>query len=250
MSGFIEYDRELFIFGEPIHVPDIGAIRFLTYKEYLLNMSDLGMMRLNVLHIYYEYRKQIKKSDEQALMALEELKEESLLNIVRSNRQFLDAYTRILLLVLDIDEENYADVIGLIFDREDLFTSVRQLVLEMQILNEDEISPNPEIQKGIEMSKKLKSEGGEKQTPTDMISSVTAGTANSFKDVCAMTVLQIYSVYYRLGAMKSYDTTTLFATVSSDAKIEPWNKNIDLWDTQSSTINKADFDKKYGSLMK
>jgi hypothetical protein len=64
-----------------------------------------------------------------------------------------------------------------------------------------------------------------------------------------MTVLQLYSVFYRLGAFKNYETTTLFATVSGDVKIESWSKKIDMYERETSRIKKQDFDKKYGSLL-
>jgi len=65
-----------------------------------------------------------------------------------------------------------------------------------------------------------------------------------------MTVLQIYSTYYRIGAMKSYDTTTLFATVSGDVQIDQWNRNIDLFEKQTAGMKASEFNKNFGGLFK
>lgn len=239
-----QLDREFYIFGEPIETK-LGKVRFLTYKEYLLHIQELSMMSLNVLHIYYQYKKMIDKKDEDALTTVELIKEENLYNIVTSTQNLFESYIKVFDLVFDSEE-----MIAKVFDSEDSFMQYRELVLDMQVTVEDEVNPNSEIQKGIEMSKQLKQQNSEKQTFTDIVSSIVAGTSNSFEDVCNMTVYQVYAVFYRLGAIKSYDTETLFATVSSDIKISSWSRNIDLFNRETSAIKKKDFDKTYGGLLK
>lgn len=242
-------DKELFIFGEPVET-EVGLIRFLTYKEYLMNMGALNLISMNVLHIYYEYKKMIDENNKEALDLLEELRGDSLFNIVRANKIFYGAYIKIFSLVLDEnDEETIEKSMETLFDHEELFMEIRELIMTMNFLSEDEVSPNPEIQMGIEMGRKAKSSDKDRQTPTDIITSIVAGTPNSFKDVNEMTVLQVYSTFYRLGAFKSYDTSTLFATVSTEAKIESWAKSIDLFNREdSSSIKRSEFDKNTQSL--
>lgn len=244
MSESIEMEREFYIFGEPIET-DLGSIRFLTYKEYLLNIRDLSLMSMNVLHIYYQYRKMFDGKDEEALSLIEQIKDENLYNIVLQTEDFRNAYLRIFSMVFE-EEESLIKV----FENEENFMFYRKLVLDMQVTTEDEVSPNPEIQKGIEISKKVKQQNAEKQTFTDIISSIVAGTGNSFKDVCDMTVYQIYAVFYRLAAIKSYDAETLFATVSEDVKISSWSRNIDLFTSEKSYEDKKTIDKKFGNLLK
>lgn len=242
--------RESYIYGEAIKA-ELGEIRFLTHKEYIMNIHFLSTMSLNVLHIYYQYRNMfIKQKPNKEEMVdielfLEGFKKQSLYKIVMSDESIANSYYKIFQLAIG-DE----DSIEKIFDSEELFMQYREIILDMNMVIEDEVSPNPEIQKGIEQSRLLKSSGGEKQTTTDIVTSIVAGTSNSFSDVCNMTVLQVYSIFYRLNAIKTYDTTTLFATVSSDVKIESWSKHIDLFSKETSGIKKKDFDKQYGSLLK
>ncbi|MGG0667660.1 hypothetical protein ABE073_03935 [Lederbergia citrisecunda] len=247
----INYDRDMFIFGESIDVPLVGKVRFLNYKEYLMNINDLSIISMNVLHIYHQYRKMIgNENAEEALEAIEELKKEKLMDIVRSHQNFVQSYIKVFSLVLDEnDEESAVEAIRNIFSNEDLFMEFRMLILEMQMVVEEFVSPNPEIQEGIEASKKLKREEGESLTPIDIATSIVAGTANSFEDVCNMTVIQVNAIFYRIGAFKNYDASTLFATVSADVKIESWSKKIDLFQKEIHGIKKKDFDKKYGSLL-
>lgn len=235
--------RELYIFGEPIET-ELGDVRFLTYKEYLLNAQYLTLMNMNVLHIYYQLRKMTDEKDSEAMAELDNIKKASLFSIVMQLDYFREAYIKIFQMVFD-DKDSVAKA----FSSEECFDFYRNLILDMQIMVEDEVSPNPEIQKGIEMSKKVKQDKAEKQTFTDIITSIVAGTGNSFKDVCEMTVYQVYAVFYRMGAMKSYDTETLFATVSAEVQISSWSRNIDLFTSEGSTIDRDTFDKSYGKFL-
>src|SRR5690606_15562031 len=127
--------------------------------------------------IYYQYKK-ASDGDKVFEEALEELKHESLYKIVLSQDSFRNAYEKIYDLVIG-DEK----AIKAIFDDEELFMQYRQLVMDMQILTEDEISPNEEIQKAIERSRRVKQQKAEKQSFGDIVSSIVAGTSNSFSDV-------------------------------------------------------------------
>lgn len=236
-------DKEFYIFGVPVKT-DLCEVRFLKYHEYIQNLSELSMMSLNVLHIYYQYKKMDVTKDKEFDEQLEELKKESLYNIVLSQPSFLQAYFKVFSLVIDND---YA--IEQIFDNEELFMKYRQLVMDMNMLSEEQTSPNPEIQKSLERSRRVKQQSAEKQTFSDIVSSIVVGASITYKEVVDMTVLQIYATYYRLNATFAYSTTTLFATVSNSVSIESWNKHIDLWQKESHTIDKEEFKKKFGGML-
>lgn len=249
------FQREMYIFGE-VQDFDIGnkktvKIRFLTYKEYLMNMSHLSLISMNTLHIYHQYRKILKNESAEVLDEIEALKRESLYNIVSRSPDLIDSYLRILALKLDIyEEQEVEEFITLIFSDEAVFMKARELIMDTEMLVESEVSPNPEVQKGIEISRNLKSQNN-KNAPgiADVLTSIVTGTAISFEDLQDMTAIQVNSVYQRIGAFKEYDTTTLFATVSSDVNIESWGRKIDLYEKTSSSIAKQEFDKNYGKLM-
>jgi len=241
-------NRDFYIFGKPIDTK-FGKIRFLTYVEYIENIADLNAMALNNLHYFYQYKKyfeQTKRSqDEQREVDefLDIIKNEKLYKIVMSNNQNIISYKKILSLVLE-NVENIQEILS----NEDDFLYIRNLILDMQMIQEEEVSENPEIQEFIDASKEQKSLNSEKQTFSDIISSIVVGTGMPYKEVVEMTVLQVYSTYYRIGQFRSYDTTTLFATVSSDVSIEAWNKTIDLFKTEKAGMKMSEFKKKYGGL--
>lgn len=235
-------DKEFYIFGMPVET-SLCEVRFLKYYEYVQNLPELSLISLNIIHIFYQYKEANKMKDPEIDEALESLKKESLFNFVDSQDNFKKAYRKIFKLV--IDEDN---VIDAIMSDEELFMEYRSLIMDMQILTETETSPNEEIMKAMERSRRVKQANAEKQSYSDIISSIVAGTSNSFDDVLNMTVLQAHVIYYRLGAIFSYQTSSLFATVAEKVQIEAWNKHIDLWATESDTIERSDFNKKFGSM--
>ena len=79
-------------------------------------------------------------------------------------------------------------------------------------------------------SKKFKSEGIEFE---DIVSSVAVYTGYTYEQINELTLYQFYTTFQRIGAFKSYDTNTLFATVSTEKiNIESWCKHIDLFENE------------------
>lgn len=237
--------RDMYIFGRPEETA-FGKVNFLTYPEYLENIVDISVISQNVYHIYHQIRKNIDMDDKNQVKEAELIKEESLYNIIGSVPQYLQSYVNIFSMVLD---NNDGDTIKEIISSEENFNFMRDLVMDMNMITEEEVSPNPEVQRGIEMSRKIRGQKSGEQSFTDIVTSIVASTSNSFDDVCNMTVFQVYSIFSRIGAIKEYDTTTLFATVSGDVEIESWAKHIDLFKKEVSAIKKEEFDKNYGSLL-
>ncbi|MEK4025514.1 hypothetical protein [Sporosarcina sp. FSL W7-1283] len=287
----VKYDREMFIFGEPVYVDGIGNFRFLTYKEYLTEIQSLLAIKMNTLHVYYLYRNQLDENDTQAMSELEELKKMKLFEIVTTQKMLLDEYVKILSIVLDenskrntwsdslkesvnkdieearenayvkdmefteptTDEYNYLllmKALGLIFNDEELFEEVRKLVMDMQVLVEEEVSEDKVVQSFIEKSRRVQQKNSQPQSTSDLASSIVVGSNYKYEELAKMTILQIYSTYYRIAAMKSYDTSTLFATVSGDVQIDQWNRSIDLFEKQSVGIAASEFNKSFGRLFK
>lgn len=243
----LDYDKNLFIFGEEVGTK-FGVIRFLTYREFLSHTSEISLISQNSLHIYYNLKNQLgKQASKESLEALSHLKEADLLEIVLSTNQLLNAYLKIFQLVFDRNEDMQFEQL---FHSRESFYFIRNLVMDMNVITEEKVSPNEEIQKAIERSRRFKQQDSQEQTFVDIVTSIVASTSNSFEDVCRMNVFQVYAVYARVGAIYNYQTSTLFATVAEKVNIESWNKHIDLFKSEDDVISKDDFDKKFGTLLK
>lgn len=243
-------DKEFYFFGLPVQT-ELCEIRFLTYLEYLQNLSELSAMSQNVLHIYYQDKNHYDKikldedTGKQVEESLEALKDESLFNIVMSRNDLEAAYRKIFSIVI-ADNQAVSDI----FRDENLFMTYRKLVLDMNMMTETFVSPNPEIQKGIERSRRVKvSANRDKQSFGDIVSIIVVGAGILPQDVARMTVLQVYSTYFRISRFQNYTTSTLFATVSEKVEIESWSAHIDLWEQDSHAIEYSKFKNTTGNML-
>jgi len=245
----LDYDKNMFIFGEPIETR-FGIIRYLTYKEYLKYLPYLSLISQNTLHLYYQFKRIYKEkgilNDEKTKTALEQMKKSSLYEIIITREEMLGAYILVAQLVLDLNEEINLEKI---FGTEEDFMFFRKLIMDMNVLTEEEVSPNEEIQNAIERSRRVKQKETEQQSFVDMVTSIVASTNHSFEEVCKMTVFQVYATYARIGAIYNYHASTLFATVAEKVKVESWNKHIDLFAQESDVLTKDEFDNKFGSIL-
>lgn len=289
MNKYINYERDILFTGSPLHIKGIGYIRFFSYIEYIENIGDLSVLKLNVLHLYHLYRKQYEGNQE-ALREVELLKQEKLIDIIRSEKQLIDSYIKILTLALDENsikdtwsdslreevnesiklaeeqakkdnkefiqptDSEYQEILLMkalekIITEESYFMQVRQAMMDMQMIVEDVVNPNPEIQEGIDLKRQLDAQDGEHTTPLDIVSSIVTGTSNSYQEVCNMTVIQVNATFKRLAMFKNYDTSVAFATIpGSDIKIDSWSKTLDLYGKEKHGIKKKDFDSKFGGF--
>lgn len=101
--------------------------------------------------------------------------------------------------------------------------SYLDLFKEMNCIKVEKENPNPEIEKFNKLRRKIQEAKGEGITYEAMYTSVWLEVNKEPKD---LTLYQFYKLFDRISQFKQYDTSTLMATVSKDAKIEPWYKAI------------------------
>lgn len=247
----MQLDKDEFIFGLPIDT-EYGLIRFLKYIELTKYKIDTYLLNQNVLHIYYMYRKDAGE-DVEKLKLVESLKETKLYALVYGIPQFKQAYINILTLVFDLNnhsEEIMTAIIEEILTNEEKFDYYRKLIQDMNLFKEDDVSPDATTQMYIELTRQAKNENGQPNSILNIVTSLVVGARFNFEEIASMTVMQVTAAYYKLNQFKNYETTTLFATVSKDVKIESWAEIPELFKSESLTIDGKDFGRKYGSLTK
>lgn len=232
--------EEFYILGEPIDT-EIGRIKFIKikdYPQYFMDLKTIGMTKLEIIHRYSELNKDGRLDE-----WIGEIKRLSLFELSTSLPELRQAYFNIFLKVLDSEEK-----IGLI--DEDNFEDYRKLIMKMNFVKEENINPNPEIQRAIERSKRLKAKNQEKLTFADMCSSIVVNSGKSYDDIGNWTIYQFYMTFYRIGQFKNFDTTSLFATVPTEkpVDIESWSKHIDLYEEENHFISESQFKKNTGSV--
>ncbi|WP_270574313.1 hypothetical protein [Bacillus glycinifermentans] len=223
-----ENSQELFILGIPVDTP-IGKCHFLKMKDYNDYAAYLNLLKMSKNEIVYRYSQLNKNGELNEL--IEEMKKLPLLDIVNQLPNFNEAYSEVFQKVFQNE-----DIFELI--DQDNFTSIRKLIIEMHCLKEEKISPNPEVQRRIEQSKRLKRQEQELLEVYDMISSIMAFTGVPYKEIAEMTMYQMYMTFYRIDRIKDYDTSILFATVSPEAgkNIKHWSEHVDLFEEESHAL--------------
>lgn len=241
--------KEFYIFGRPIKTR-IGNLHFLTVSEYYDFVMN-GYMEALVLNKQdlLKRLKQISSFDENINVIIDVLSRTNLfdfLNIVYEfdvNSEIEDNYVRGLGLVdlyntfVKMFEFCFKeDVFHRIADNDE-FEMYRDMILEINNFPIEKPNPNPEIERFNQLRRLVQKSKGESVTFEAMYTSV--GLAFG-KDPDDMTLYKFYKYFDRLSQFKNYDTTTLFATVSSDVKIEPWFKSFEEKKNEMQTISEEE----------
>lgn len=230
---------EFYILGLPIET-EIGLVDFIKVKEYPDYYQELYLFSMSKEELIYRLNEVNKNGSLNELIEL--IKPLSLFQISTILPDLTNAYYKIFTRVFN-SEDSLSKI------NESNFDYYRKLIMRMNVLKEEKINPNPEIQRAIERSKRLKNAEGDRITFADIVSSVVGYNGLSYKDINEFTLYQLYMTYYRIANIKNYDTSTLFATVSAEKiNIESWSKHIDLFEEEQHAFTAEQFDKKVKSV--
>lgn len=230
--------KEFYILGLPIKT-EIGECHFLKVKEYPDYFMDLQVVSLTKDHLINKYSELNK--DGSLTEFIEEISKRELFELAVTIPELQESYFRLFTKVFGNDE--FLSEIT-----TDNFNIYRKLIMDMNFVKEEIINPNPEIQKAIERSKRVKAAEGEPMEFADIVSSVVGFNGLTYQNINEFTIYQLYMTFHRIAQIKNYDTSTLFATVSDKVKVDNWSKHIDLYAEEKHFISQDEFKKNAGSL--
>lgn len=234
-------EKSFYILGEPIDT-EIGECNFLKVIDYPDYFMELNIMSLSKNHLINKYNQLIEKDKDPSLIAfVKEMEKFNLFDLVASIPELQQAYIRIFAKVFNSEEILYKI-------NEANFDFIRKLILDMNVAKEEVINPNPEIQRAIERSRRVKSSDGDKVDFCDIVTCLVGDKGFTYDEVNEFTIYQLYMTYHRIAQIKNYNTSTLFATVAEKVKIDSWSKHIDLFAEENHAITKEEFEKSAGSL--
>jgi hypothetical protein len=231
--------QEFYILGLPIN-NKIGICHFLKVKEYPSLFGDLQLLTLTKEQLIYKYSELNKNNMLNEF--IDELKKLSLFEIATGLPELQQSYYKIFTKIFNGEEALHKI-------NEENFDYYRKLIMTMNCMKEEVINPNPEIQKAIERSKRVKQQDGDNVQFSDIVTSLVGYNGLTYDDINEFSVYQLYMTYYRIAQFKNYDTTTLFATVSSDKiKIDSWSKHINIFEEEKHFVTRDEFDQKSDGL--
>lgn len=231
-------DEEYYILGLPIQTR-IGYCHFLKVKELPTLQQKLQIIALTKQH-YINSVKENAKNNSETIEAFSEL---SLWQIISQFPEVLETYSHVFSEFFR-DEEALSKI-----QDEKEFEYYRDLILKLSCIQEEEVNPNPEIQRAIDRSKRVKAQEGGQVDLASIMSSVSVIKGVGYKELGEQTLYQLYMDYYRIIQKINYDTGTLFATVSPEQiEIEEWSKPVDLFETDKHGLTRSEFSKVAGVL--
>lgn len=265
--------EDLFIFGEPLET-FYGTFRFYDYREYNQRIQDLSLMSFSILKFYYMYRENLieQKASKADLVALMDLKEVDLFDFLRDDHlrrkqyselsgmptnSYLDSYKRVFndLITNDnipsfLDDEIYFGGENRMPMEAEDFYNMREIAMRMNLVKEEQMSPSPRVQKFLDKSKAMKNKNSEAPNTTTIMTSIFLHTGTPYHELYKMTAYQIISTYTRIHALKDFDISSLFATVSPDVTISRWDKNNDLLKEEEVGLDLSKAKKNFEGMMK
>ena len=117
------------------------------------------------------------------------------------------------------------DIVFELIETDEEFQEYINLIREMNGIPYEETSPNPEVERRNQLARKLASMKNENIDFESMFTSVCIGLKKLPSEVNGISLYSFYKLFGRIGQFKNYDTSVIFATVSTEAKIEPWYKS-------------------------
>lgn len=230
--------EDFYIFGVPVET-DIGKVDFLRVKDYAVYYLDLQLISMSKLEIIYKYTEANK--DGQLDELIKQLEKMDLYAIVASIEELHQAYVNVFLKVFENEE-----MVGKV--NKDNFENYRHLIMRMNCVQEEEISPNPEIQRAIERSKRVKAQDKENITFAAMCSSIVAFSGIDYRDLLDWTIYQFYMTYQRIDQIKNYDAMSSIAPFA-EVNIEHWGKHIDLFKKEKHFMTEKEFNSTIGKAV-
>lgn len=241
-------DKEYsYILENPIKV-DIGYLYPIKVKDYETFQRIGGIAQLDKVALINNF-KDIVKKDERFQPFLEVVEELDMYDFIRfcGLEQYKDSF------LYDLNKQ-YVDLFkfctknnnGMVFEiieTDENFQHYIKIIRKMNGIPYEATSPNPEVERRNELTRKLESMKGENIDFESMFTSVCVGLQKTPIELGEMTLYSFYKIFNRIAHFKGYDRNILFATVTDNVTIEPWYKVDEIIEKNQQYITEEQINK-------
>lgn len=245
------------ILGIPI-VTELGNIKPLSIYDYVQFGTELQVMSFEKSRVLHEYRmsiedEKLKKSQEIENRLKEVMQEMSLKDIIVGLVPvFFNAYIAVVSQSIFYDVEDEESRVQKAYDfLKDLdseqFDGLRDIILQINAQGKQKAFLDFELQRKKEQGIRLNSDNKEGPNVTTLITSVVAFTGIDYDVVKNWNYARLIHTFNRISMLKSYDTTTMFMTVSGDVEMQSWQGNFKVEDDSATSES---FAQSYDSFTK
>lgn len=231
--SIVDYDFDHLGLGEPIET-EMGVFTPLKVKDLHEYGADLQVVSFDERTIAYRLESAMEgMGDPQELEVMEDLVEKirqsNLFQTVHALDIVRDSYERLFQKTMGVD--NPFDTIK----GREKFNYYRDLILGSSGVPKKIGHLDPEVQYAHERSEKVKNEGKEPTTITNMISILAVALQTPFADIKELTIYQFYLLYQR-NILKIESEMSVQRILAGDTKATyiDWMENIDLLETDEN----------------
>lgn len=217
------------ILENPI-LTDIGYFHYIKTKDYDTFNDVVGVVNLDKIALV-NYFKKLTQENSQLQPFLDIVTEFDMFSFIRYcglpeyrgtfiselNEQYVELFKF-------CTKCNNNIVFELIKSDED-FQEYLNLIRKMNGIPYEPTSPNPEIERRNQLTRKLAEMKNEGVDFECMFTSVCVDLKKTPTEVGEISLYAFYKLFSRIGQFKHYDSSVLFATVSTEVKVEPWYKS-------------------------
>jgi hypothetical protein len=225
------------IFNKPILVEGVGSIYPVKLKDYddFEETSDLLYISRNhfasndipLLALMFGSASQLLKLDK---TIEEEFTPEEAIN------KLLDKFIKLFSIVTNSEvsfisgnnmEGFLIGISGFISTHN--YDIVREIIMRQNLMFEQKVFKNKKVQEWANKVLETKSKNQPKIDMEEMLSTVSIFTGKHYWDLENYTIYQIYSDFYRIRKMKSYDVSAMARCQGHDIEIDDFAEDLDIY---------------------
>lgn len=230
-----------YIFAQPEYIEGIGNVYPVQLKDYdkfqecsnLLYISKNNFLECDIplLGLIFMSAEQLGFNEQDLVSTFEKLFSLVLKKPVKSQSNEEMFW-------FEIDESN-----NISFYNYDV---IRSVIMKQNLMFEPKIYKDKLVQEWANKVLESRTKNSVKITIEDFITTVKNYDGLTYEQIEEQTIYQLYADFYRIGKMKEFEKSCLFATVSTEPiSIEHFAKNLDMWKSpyddlfvDSSKLNK------------
>jgi hypothetical protein len=109
------------------------------------------------------------------------------------------------------------------------YDAIREIIMKQNLMFEQKVFKNKKVQEWANKVIEAKTKNQPKIGMEEIITTVSTFTGKHYWDLQNYTIYQIYSDFYRIRKMKSYDTTTMAKSHGADIEIDDFAEDLDIY---------------------
>jgi hypothetical protein len=206
------FDKENSIYIYPVKLKDYDKFQDLS-KILYISKNHFGENEYPLLALLFMARDSLGIGLENLITNLSEL----FSLITNKKAQFITGKVEGFLL----DDNNFISVHN--------YEDIRKIIMKQNLMFEQKVYKNPKVQEWANKVLESKSKNQPKIGMEEILTTVSVFTGKHYWDLENYTIYQIYSEFYRIRKLKSYDISAMARSHGADVEIDDFAEDLDIY---------------------